>query len=74
MAAKTSPGRFLRRRSSHVAGTRNWLLGVGVFVLVGAQASAAKAFYAQLMAQATHTDGDRPPLKAAKRFLEAEKR
>src|SRR6266508_436967 len=44
MAAKTSPGRFLRRRSSHVAGTRNWLLGVGVFVLVGAQASAFTAY------------------------------
>src|SRR6266513_1018690 len=44
MAAKTSPGRVLRRRSSHVAGTRNWLLVVGVFVLVGAQAGALTAY------------------------------
>jgi len=44
MTAKTSPGRFLRRRSFHFAGTRNWLLAVGVFVLVGAQASAFTAY------------------------------
>ncbi len=42
MTGKTSIGRF--RRSSHFAGTRNWLLGVGVFVLVGAQASAFTAY------------------------------
>src|SRR5207249_4572408 len=44
MTATTSPGRFLRRRSFHFAGTRNWLLAVGVFVLVGAQASAFTAY------------------------------
>jgi PQQ-dependent catabolism-associated beta-propeller protein len=44
MTAKTCPGRFLRRRSSPFAGTRNWLLGVGVFVLVGGQASAFTAY------------------------------
>src|SRR3989442_7873593 len=44
MTAKTSPGRFLRRRSFHFAGTRNWLLAVGVFVLVGGQASAFTAY------------------------------
>src|SRR5215217_1267021 len=40
----TSPECFLRRRSFHFAGTRNWLLAVGVFVLVGAQASAFTAY------------------------------
>src|SRR5919197_4505480 len=44
MTAKTSPGRFLRRWSFCFAGTRGWLLAVGVFVLVGAQASAFTAY------------------------------
>src|SRR4029450_11188243 len=42
MMGKTSIRRF--RRSCHFAGTRNCLLGVGVFVLVGAQASAFTAY------------------------------
>src|SRR5437899_5061774 len=44
MTEKRSIGRFLRRRSSGFAGTRNCLLGVGIFVLVGAQASAFTAY------------------------------
>src|SRR4030095_8268419 len=44
MTTKTSPGRFLRRRSFHFAGTRNWLLAVGVCCLVGPQASAFTAY------------------------------
>src|SRR4029450_4064467 len=44
MTAKTSPGRFLRRRTFQFAGTRGWLLAGGVFVLVGAQARAFTAY------------------------------
>src|SRR5438309_1560949 len=44
MTPKTSIRRFLRRRRSHFAATRNCLLGVSVFVLIGAPASAFTAY------------------------------
>src|SRR6266705_4418030 len=44
MTEKRSIGRFLRRRSSRFAGIRNRLLGVGIFVLIGGQASAFNAY------------------------------
>src|SRR5437667_9827148 len=44
MTEKRSIGRFLRRRGSRVAGIRNRLLGVGIFVLIGGQASAFTAY------------------------------
>src|SRR5437899_3481120 len=44
MTPKTSIGRSLRRRRSRFAGTRNCLLGMSVFVLIGAQASAFTAY------------------------------
>src|SRR5262249_31486929 len=44
MTEKTSIGRSLHRRRSHFAGKRNCLLGVGMFVLIGGQASAFTAY------------------------------
>src|SRR5262249_24104913 len=44
MTEKRSIARFLRRRSSRFAGTRSWLLGVGIFVMIGTQASAFTAY------------------------------
>ena len=44
MTPNTSIGRFLRRPRSHFTRTRNCLLGVGVFVLIGGQASAFTAY------------------------------
>src|SRR5215467_10597549 len=44
MTEKRSIGRFRRRRSSRFAGMRNRLLGVGIFVLIGGQASAFTAY------------------------------
>src|SRR5215467_1533753 len=44
MTEKTSSGLFPRRRSLHFVGPRNWLLAVGVFVLIGGQASAFTAY------------------------------
>src|SRR5260370_15693790 len=44
MTPKTSIGRSLRRRRSRFAGTRNCLLGMSVFVLVGDKASALTAY------------------------------
>src|SRR5215813_483800 len=44
MTEKRSIERFLRRRSSRFAGTRNCLLGVAIFVLIGGQASAFTAY------------------------------
>jgi tetratricopeptide (TPR) repeat protein len=55
------PGRFWRLYGAAQAAER------------AGDRDAAKSFYAQLVAQAT-PDGDRPELKAAKRFLEAAKR
>jgi hypothetical protein len=56
------PGRFWRldgaARAAERAGDRD----------------AAKSFYAQLVAQATDADGNRPALTAAKQFLEAAKK
>src|SRR5215813_14478942 len=43
MTEKRSVERFLRR-SSRFAGTRDCLLGVGIFVLIGGQASAFTAY------------------------------
>src|SRR5262249_38413511 len=44
MTGKTSIGRPLRRRRPHFASTRDCLLGLGVFVLIGGQASAFTAY------------------------------
>src|SRR6201997_1480516 len=44
MTPKTSIGRSLRRRRSRFAGTRNCLLCMSMFVLIGAQASAFTAY------------------------------
>jgi len=44
MTPKTSIGRSLRQRHCHFTRTRNWLLGVSVFVLIGTQASAFTAY------------------------------
>src|SRR5215468_10630367 len=44
MTPKTSIGPSLPRRSYHFMRTRNWLLGVSVFILVGTQASAFTAY------------------------------
>ena len=44
MTPKTSIGRSLRQPHCHFTRTRNWLLGVSVFVLVGTQASAFTAY------------------------------
>src|SRR5215475_14538858 len=44
MTEKSNIRRFLRRRSSRFAGTRSCLLGVGIFVMVGGQASAFTAY------------------------------
>jgi hypothetical protein len=43
MTEKTSSRRFLRGSSWRFAGTRNCLLGVGILVLIGGQASAFTA-------------------------------
>src|SRR5215471_20137062 len=44
MTPKTSIGRSLRQRHCHFTRTRNWLLGVSIFVLIGTQASAFTAY------------------------------
>jgi len=44
MTPKASIGRSLRQRHCHFTRTRNWLLGVSVFVLIGTQASAFTAY------------------------------
>src|SRR5215831_12153572 len=44
MTPKTSIGRFLRQRHCHFTRTRNWLLGMSVFVLIGTQAGAFTAY------------------------------
>src|SRR5262245_45203127 len=44
MTEKSSIDRFLRLRSSRLSGTRSCLLGVGIFVMIGGQASAFTAY------------------------------
>src|SRR5262249_60069333 len=44
MTEKSSIERFLRRRSFRFAGTRSCLVGVGIFVMIGGQASAFTAY------------------------------
>src|SRR5215468_5565988 len=44
MTEKRSIERFLRRRSSRFAGTRSCLLGIGIFVMIGGQASPFTAY------------------------------
>src|SRR5262249_4280 len=44
MTKKRSIERFLRRPSSRCAGPRSCLLGIGIFVIIGGQASAFTAY------------------------------
>src|SRR5262245_28548711 len=44
MTPKTRIGPSLPRRSYHFTRTRNWLLGVSVFALIGTQANAFTAY------------------------------